>query len=184
MYIDLLQQKDYQKYALNLDLLKQIIEGNKKIKTIAIDEIQKLPQLLDEVHSLIFNYPDLQFILSGSSSRKIKKSDINLLAGRALIRNFHTFSILEIGANFNMTKALHFGTLPQVWNLKKSEEIKGYLTSYVQTYLKEEIQQEAAVRNLPSYLIFLQHFAERNGQVINLQNISNDTGIARTTLNG
>lgn len=137
------------------------------------------------MHSLIFESDNkLQFILTGSSARKLKKKNVNLLAGRALLRNFHPFSMLEIEDKFNLNESLKYGMLPQVWNLDSEEEKKDYLVSYVETYLKEEIQQEAAVRSLPSYLSFLEHFALRNAQVINLQNISNETGVARTTLNG
>lgn len=92
--------------------------------------------------------------------------------------------MLESEDKFNLNESLKYGMLPQVWNLDSEEEKKDYLVSYVETYLKEEIQQEAAVRSLPSYLSFLEHFALRNAQVINLQNISNETGVARTTLNG
>jgi predicted AAA+ superfamily ATPase len=183
--LDLLKAKDYQKFSTNLGLLREIIEGNPKIKMIIIDEIQKLPGLLDEVHSLIFESKGkLQFILTGSSARKLKRSNVNLLAGRALLRNFHPYSSVELDKNFDLEKCLRFGLLPEVWNIEDDEMIKDYLISYVDTYLKEEIQQEAAVRRLPSYLKFLENFASRNGQVINLQSVSSETGIARTTLNG
>lgn len=183
--IDLLRARDYQKYSTNLNLLREVIEGNPNFKVIVVDEIQKLPELLDEVHSLIFDSGNkLQFILTGSSARRLKKKNVNLLAGRALIRYFHPFSILEIDKKFNIDLALKFGMLPQVWNLEIEDEKKDYLTSYVDTYLKEEIQQEAAVRSLPSYLQFLEHFALRNAQVLNIQNLAGEIGIPRTTING
>lgn len=183
--IDLLRARDYQKYSTNLNLLREVIEGNPNFKVIVVDEIQKLPELLDEVHSLIFDSGNkLQFILTGSSARRLKKKNVNLLAGRALIRYFHPFSILEIDKKFNIDLALKFGMLPQVWNLEIEDEKKDYLTSYVDTYLKEEIQQEAAVRSLPSYLRFLEHFALRNAQVLNIQNLAGEIGIPRTTING
>lgn len=183
--IDLLKARDFQKYSTNLTLLREVVEGNPKFKIIVIDEIQKLPELLDEVHSLIFDSDNkLQFILTGSSARKLKKKNVNLLAGRALIRYFHPFSMLEVEKKFKIDLALKYGMLPQVWNLESEDEKKDYLTSYVDTYLKEEIQQEAAVRSLPSYLLFLEHFALRNAQVINIQNLAGEIGIPRTTING
>lgn len=183
--IDLLKARDYQKYSTNISLLREIVEANPDYKIVVVDEVQKLPELLDEVHSLLFDYKDkIQFILTGSSARKLKRKNINLLAGRALIRQFHPFSIQEIESRYKINDALKYGMLPQVWNLETEEEKKNYLTSYVDTYLKEEIQQEAVVRSLPSYLKFLEHFALRNGHVINLQNLSGEIGIARTTLNG
>lgn len=183
--IDLLKARDYQKYSTNLNLLREVIEGNPNIKTIVIDEIQKLPQLLDEVHSLIFDSKNrLIFILTGSSARKLKKKNVNLLAGRAVVRHFHPFSAIEIKSKFKIQLALKYGMLPQVWNLESEEDKKDYLVSFVDTYLKEEIQQEAAVRSLPSYLKFLEHFAIRNGHVINIQNLAGEIGVPRTTING
>ncbi len=184
--IDLLKAQDFQKYSTNLNLLREVVEGNPKFKTIVIDEVQKLPEILDEVHSLIFESSNkLQFILTGSSARKLKKKNVNLLAGRAVVRHFYPFSQVEIESQFNIERALKFGMLPQVWNLKGDEEAKkDYLSAYVDTYLKEEVQQEAAVRSLPSYLKFLEHFALRNGQVINLQNLAGEIGVPRTTLHG
>lgn len=185
LIIDLLKARDYQKYSTNLGLLREVIEGNPKLKVIVIDEVQKLPELLDEVHSLIFESNNkLQFILTGSSARKLKKKNVNLLAGRAVVRHFHPFSFREIELKFKIDTAIKYGMLPQVWNLKSEDEIKDYLTSYVDTYLKEEVQQEAAVRSLPSYLKFLEHFAIRNAQVINIQNLASEIGIPRTTING
>ncbi len=183
--VDLLRAREYQRFAANPSLLREMIEGKPSIKIVVVDEIQKLPILLDEIHSLIFDYgKKIQFILTGSSSRKLKKTQVNLLAGRALIRNFHAYSCLEIKKKFTLKQALSFGMLPEVWNLETEDEKKDYLSAYVQTYLQEEIQKEAAVRNLPAYISFLEHFALRNSQIMNIQNISRETGIARTTLNG
>jgi predicted AAA+ superfamily ATPase len=183
--IDLLKARDYQKYSTNFNLLRAVLEGNPNFKVIVIDEVQKLPELLDEVHSLIFESRNkLQFILTGSSARKLKKKNVNLLAGRAVVRYFHPFSMEEIRNKFKIQLALKYGMLPQIWNLHSEEEKKDYLIAYVDTYLKEEIQQEAAVRSLPSYLKFLEHFALRNGQVINIQSLAGEIGIPRTTING
>lgn len=183
--VDLLSSKTFQQYSLNLNLLREIVDANKKYKIIVIDEIQKLPALLDEVHSLIFDKEDeIQFILTGSSSRKLRRGGVNLLAGRAVIRNFHQFSMMELKSKFNIDKALEFGLMPKIWNLETDEEKKDYLYSYVDTYMKEEIQQEAAVRNISSYQKFLEHFAIRNGQVINISRLAGEIGIPRTSING
>lgn len=183
--VNLLSSRDYLQYSAHPYLLRQIVEGNPQYRTVVIDEIQKLPGLLDEVHSILFDYEDkIQFILTGSSARKLKTKNVNLLAGRALVRYFHPFSAMELGEAFDLKKALQYGLLPRVWNLNNREDIIDYLYSYVDTYLKEEIQQEASVRNLPGYLSFLEHFALRNAQVMNIQNLSGEVGIARTTING
>lgn len=182
--IDLLRSSDFLRFSNHPEELRANVEGSRP-KRVVIDEIQKVPSLLDEVHSLLFDFEEqVQFILTGSSARKLKRSRANLLAGRALVRRFHPLTGSEIGDNFGIEKALRFGLLPKVWNLETEAEKRDYLYSYVETYLREEIQQEASVRNLPSYTAFLEHFALRNAQVINLQNVSQETGIARTTLNG
>lgn len=183
--VDLLKAREFQRFSTNLSLLREIIEANPTYKVIVIDEIQKLPELLDEVHSLIYESNNkIQFILTGSSSRKLKRKNVNLLAGRALIRHFHPFSYLEIERKFKINLALKYGLLPEVWNLPTEEQKKDYLVSYVDTYLREEIQQEAAVRSLPSYFSFLEHFALKNSLVINIQALSQEIGVARTTISG
>lgn len=185
LVVDLLKSREFQRHSSNLSLLREILEGNPGYKIVVVDEIQKLPELLDEIHSLIFESENkIQFILTGSSARKLKRKNVNLLAGRALIRNFHPFSSQEIPEKFKLEMALKYGMLPEVWNKHDEDSKMDYLSAYVQTYLKEEIQQEAAVRSLPSYISFLDHFALRNSQVINLQNISNEIGVARTTIIG
>ncbi len=185
LIIDLLKNKDFHRFSTRPELLAEIVEGNPSYKTIVIDEIQKLPSLLDEVHALIFDHDSrIQFILTGSSARKLKKSNVNLLAGRALVRHFYPLSFSETKDVFNLENCLKFGMLPEIFSFETEAEKKDYLDSYVQTYLKEEIQQESLVRSLPSYLKFLEHFALRNAQVINLQNLSQEIGIPRTTISG
>jgi len=184
-YIDLLKSKEYLRFSQKPHELSEIIEANPSWKCIIIDEIQKAPQLLDEIHSLIFESKNkLKFILTGSSARKLKKSSTNLLAGRALIRKFHPLMATELKKKFSINESLRFGMLPRIWGLENQQERIDYLYSYVESYLKEEIQQEALTRNLPAYSKFLEHMAIRNSQVINLQNLSQQIGVARTTLKG
>ncbi|MBF0298475.1 MAG: ATP-binding protein [Oligoflexia bacterium] len=184
-YIDLLKSESFLRFSKHPQELSELITANPKWRCIIIDEIQKVPQLLDEVHSIIFESKNkIQFILIGSSARKLKRNNVNLLAGRALLRKFHPFTAFELGKSFKLQDSLEFGMLPRSWNLKSAEEKKDYLFSYVETYLREEIQQEALTRNLPAYSLFLEHMALRNAQVINLQNLSTQIGVARTTLKG
>ena len=141
--------------------------------------------LLNEVHSLIFDFEDkYQFALTGSSARKLKKENANLLAGRAITRQFFPLSSHELIDDFSIESILQYGSLPRVINLKTKEDKIDYLTSYVETYLREEIQQEAVVRNLQAYNRFLKHAAIMNGQVVNLSNISREAAIPRATLDG
>jgi predicted AAA+ superfamily ATPase len=171
--------------SADLGLLRQKVEALPKGSRVVIDEIQKLPELLDEVHALIFDYEeDYQFALTGSSARKLKKTHANLLAGRAVTREMFGLTARELNYDFQIDSMLKFGTLPKIHNLPTEEEKKDYLYSYVNTYLKEEIQQESAVRNLNSYHRYLKHAAIMNSQIMNANNLSRDAAVARSTIDG
>ncbi len=182
--IDLLRSSEFLELQSNPSSLRGRVEALPSKAKIVIDEIQKVPALLDEVHSLIFDHPGFQFALTGSSARKIRKAQANLLAGRAVRRQFFSLTSHELGEDFDLSEILHHGSLPESINLKSVAEKKDYLLAYVDTYLKEEIQAEAAVRNIPSYHRFLKHAAIMNGQVLNLNNISREASVKRATLDG
>jgi predicted AAA+ superfamily ATPase len=183
--IDLLKTETFLEMSTSPEKLRAYVEALPKNSRVVIDEIQRIPSLLNEVHSLIFDFEDqYQFALTGSSARKLKKENVNLLAGRALTRQFFPLSSHELGDDFSVEDVLQFGSLPRAVNLKKNEDKIEYLMSYVETYLREEIQQEAVVRNLQAYNRFLKHAAIMNGQVINLSNISREAAIPRATLDG
>lgn len=180
LYINLLLSKNYLSLAKNPSLLHEWVNAS-KAKWVVIDEIQKVPALLDEVHQLIFE-KNKRFILTGSSARKLKRNHANLLAGRALSKHFFTLTSNELNFDFKVEDILSFGNLPQVHNLSSSEDKIMYLESYVETYLREEIQQEALVRNLDSFHRFLEVSAILNGQVLNSSNIARETGVARSSV--
>ncbi len=183
--IDLLRSDRFLELSANPSALREKLDALKPRAKVVIDEIQKLPILLDEIHSYIFDSnKNLQFALTGSSARKLKKSNANLLAGRALNKKMFSLNSYEIGNDFDIEQILRFGTLPSVMNLKKESEKTEYLMTYVENYLKEEIQAEAAVRNLSSYHRFLKHAAIMNAQVLNVNNISKEASVARSTLDG
>lgn len=144
---------------------------------IVIDEIQKLPQLLDEIHDLI-ETEGLTFVLTGSSARKLKESGVNLLAGRAWQADLFPLCWAEIG-DFNLDSYLLHGGLPQVVTSDDKEE---ELDAYINTYLKEEIMAEALVRNLAHFSSFLRIAALSNSQQTNFANISRDTGVPVTSV--
>lgn len=150
-------------------------------KYVIVDEIQKVPPLLDEVHRLI-EETDKIFILTGSSARKLKRGGANLLAGRAFVYHLFALSCFEIGTQFDLEKALHFGTLPEIFSLENDEERGYYLRSYADTYLKEEISNEQLVRKLPPFRRFLEVAAQCNGKIINFANIANDVGVDAKTI--
>ncbi len=182
---DLLRSKTFLSLSADPSILRMEVEALPPGSRVLVDEIQKLPGLLDEIHAVIFDFDDsYQFALTGSSARKLKKAQANLLAGRAVRRAMFPLTMLEMADDFNLDSVLQFGSLPRVVGLKSAADRRDYLLSYVETYLKEEIQQEAAVRNLPSYHRFLKHAARMNGQVVNLSNISREASVARSTLDG
>lgn len=145
-----------------------------------IDEIQRVPSLLNEVHRLIED-SQLRFALSGSSARKLKRGGSNLLAGRA--DDLRLFPLLpeEIGSAFDLDSALRWGTLPAVW-LEDAAGKKNILRSYVSTYLREEIQAEGYVRNLPSFSRFLNLAAESIAQEVSYANIARETSVTSKTI--
>ena len=143
----MLDPKIEDRYRLNLNLLKEELEGNTKIKRVIIDEVQKLPRILDLVHQMI-EEKKIQFILSGSSAGKLKRGGANLLAGRAFMFYLYPLTHLELGEKFNLKKALEWGLLPQLIHLKTKSEKEEYLKAYTLTYLKEEIQAEQLIRKL------------------------------------
>lgn len=176
LYLDLLNPEIENRLIKNpgdlIDIVKALPDS---ITHIIIDEIQKAPKLLDVVHLLIEQKQKL-FIMSGSSARKLKHGASNLLAGRAIVYNLYPLSFLEIGEQFALDQALHFGTLPKLNELETEKEKQQYLMSYVYTYLKEEIKSEQLVRNLNPFRRFLEVAAQCNGKIINFANISRDVG--------
>lgn len=182
-YYDLLLSKEYTRLAANPSLLREEVESlDKKIKYIIVDEVQRVPELLDEIHFLIENSNIKRyFCLSGSSARKLKRVKANLLGGRAWIRNLYPLTHTEIGKDFNLTRALQFGTLPAVY-LGSDENAKESLEAYTETYLEEEIKAEALVRNIGAFIRFLKFAAYENGNIINFSNISRETATSHKTI--
>ena len=184
--INLLKSSEYLRYKRNPSILGQEVNALKRKNAwIVIDEIQKLPELLDEVHALLFESKNsYRFALSGSSARQLKRSQANMLAGRALSKKMFPLSKLEIGKDFNLSEALRYGQLPLSVTESTSKNKIEFLDAYIETYLKEEIQQEALVRNLDNFYRFLSIAALMNGQILNIANIARDVGVARSTVQG
>ena len=181
LYIDLLEPQTEDRYRLNPESLKQELAGKAQIKKVIIDEVQKLPRLLDVAHQLI-EEKNIQFILSGSSARKLKRGGANLLAGRAFVFYLHPFTSKELGQSFDLNTALCWGLLPHLFNLKSDSDKEEYLKAYALTYLKEEIQLEQIVRKLSPFRKFLEISAQMNGKVINYTKIARDIGVDTTTV--
>ncbi len=181
--VNLLKASQFMEYETNPSLLAKQVEALPEGSWVVIDEIQKLPELLDEVQDLISRFEDtISFCLTGSSARKLRSHHSNLLAGRAWTREMFPINSAEMDFDFDIDLILRFGTLPKVLRLPDLNEKKEFLSSYVRTYLKEEIQQEALVRNLSKYSRFLKHAAMMNAQVLNLSEVSREVGVKRSTL--
>jgi predicted AAA+ superfamily ATPase len=178
--IDLLDEAIYQAYLAQPHLLADELRALAAGSWVVLDEVQRLPALLNEVHRAIEGQR-LRFALLGSSARKLKREGANLLAGRALRLEMHPLVAEELGDDFSLDRALAWGTLPVVW---QSADPKGSLAAYARLYLREEIQTEAAVRNLPGFARFLPIAALFHGQVLNAAGLARDAGVSRTTVLG
>ncbi len=179
--INLLDSDMFFRLSDNPKDIESIIDAydfkDNKFKLVIIDEIQKIPQLLNEVHRLIES-KKINFLLTGSSARKLKKHHTNLLAGRARKAQLFPLTYFEI-PNFDLNRYLLYGGLPLAY---LSDQPKEVLHAYADTYLKEEVQAEALVRQLPTFTRFLRHSALSSGNMMNFANISNDTGIPAKTI--
>ena len=172
---DLLNSDTFSRLARNAGYIEEVCREN---RPIVIDEIQKMPSLLDEVHRLIESR-GFKFLLTGSSARKLRRGGVNLLGGRARVRNIHPFSASELGDRFDLDRAMNYGLLPGIWF---SDEPEDDLAGYVSLYLQQEIMQEGATRNLPAFSRFLEIAALSSGDQINYQSISSDAQIPRSTV--
>jgi len=179
---DLLDPLTEDKFARNPSELESIVKAlPKKVEYIIIDEVQKLPKLLDVVHRLIES-TEKYYIMTGSSARKLKHGASNLLAGRAFVYHLHTFSFIEIGNQFNLENALTWGLLPKIHSLADAESKKQFLDAYSHTYLKEEIWGEHFIRKLDPFRRFLEVAAQMNGKIINFSKIADDVGVDEKTI--
>jgi uncharacterized protein len=177
---DLLDEGLFQDYLRDPRLFGRELLRISPSQPVVVDEIQRLPALLNEVHRFIESRR-LGFILLGSSARKLKQAGTNLLAGRALRRVMYPLLPQELGPDFDLAEVLRFGSLPVIWGSSARAES---LEAYVQLYLKEEIQAEALVRNLPGFARFLPVAALFHGQVLSVAGLARDAGVARTTVSG
>ncbi len=181
-YLDLLNPALSRKYLLNPEVFLQELAALKpRPEWVIIDEVQKVPSLLDLIHQQIESTKQ-KFILSGSSARKLKRGAANLLAGRAFVYNLFPLTVKEIGNSFNLQEALHWGTLPKLLDLPDVQDKREYLRAYANTYLREEILQEQIIRKLEPFQRFLPVAAQMAGKVINYSKIAMDTGTSVPTI--
>ena len=179
--IDLLDPAAHREVAARPERLLEVVEVNPRRTQVVIDEIQKLPALLEVVHLLIERKGGRQFILTGSSARKLRRQGVNLLGGRAANYHLHPYMAAELGSRFRLATALRQGLLPVVWAAHEPETV---LKAYNGLYLREEVQMEGLVRNVGSFARFLEAMSFSHGTVLNLNNVSRECLVSRKTVEG
>lgn len=180
--VDLLQHDAFLRFSKDPALFRREVEAQRRagVRVVFVDEVQKVPALLDEVHGLI-ERGGIRFILTGSSARKLKRGGGNLLAGRAVTRRLHPLTMRELGNQFDLARTLRLGSLPAVAT-SGEEEGRDLLRTYGETYLREEIQAEAVVRNLGSFGRFLDVAAAQCGEILNYTAVGRDAALATRTV--
>lgn len=174
IYLDLLEAEVFNDLLANPQRLENFIPKDFN-DWIIIDEVQRIPELLNEAHRLI-EKERYKFILTGSSARKLRRKGPNLLGGRALTYSLHPLTVMELGKDFDLNHSLKYGQLPSVYI---ESDPKAYLESYVKTYLEEEVRQEGLTRNLSAFSRFLEAASFSQGSVLNISSVARDCHIER-----
>lgn len=170
-WVDLLKADEYRRYLQNPERLREEL-AHRSPTQVVIDEVQKVPALLDEIHWL-HEHRGLRFALCGSSARKVRRGGANLLGGRALRYELHGLTAAELGRDFDLDRLLDRGYLPRVFGSTRSRQL---LESYVADYLKEEVAAEGLVRKLPTFATFLESAALADTELVNFSTIARDCG--------
>ena len=181
LIINLLEPDTFRRFAARPETLLDLVRGMSKLKPVIIDEVQKVPEILDAIHQLLEEKRGLQFVLTGSSARKLNRTGSDLLAGRAVMKTMHPFMATELEKHFNLEKALHNGLLPVIF---ASSTPKESLRSYTALYLKEEVQLEGFVRNIGSFARFLEAVSFSHASVLNISNLARECEVERKTVEG
>jgi predicted AAA+ superfamily ATPase len=181
LYIDLLLPDVFRNYAARPERLREVVHAERGKKTVIIDEIQKVPELLEVVHNLIEEKRGIQFILTGSSARKLRRAGVNLLGGRLLMQHMHPFMAAELKDLFDLDEALQLGMIPLVFN---STAPLPTLQAYVDLYLREEVQMEGLTRNIGNFSRFLESVSFSHGALLNISNVARECQIERKLVEG
>lgn len=176
LWIDFNDSEQVRFYSAGPERLREAVSAEPKKKTVVIDEVQRVPEILPMVHSLIESDKSRQFVLTGSSARKLKRTGVDLLAGRALLKTMHPFFAAELGSEFDIGDAMHYGMLPLLYGSKEKNSI---LRTYIALYIKEEVQPEGIVRNIGNFSRFIETMSFSHGSVLNMATIADESGIER-----
>ena len=179
--VDLLHPATLQRFRARPERLFEVVRAEPAGRVIVIDEVQRVPELLSATHALIEEGQDRRFVLTGSSARKLRRSGVDLMAGRAVVRTMHPFMAAELGDAFDLPAALQRGMLPLVLGAADPlDTLQGYLAVYV----REEVQMEGLVRNLDGFSRFLETVCFSHGQLLNVSNIARDSSVSRKAVEG
>ncbi|GMR24577.1 MAG: ATP-binding protein [Acidobacteriota bacterium] len=179
IWIDLLDPEEYRRYLARPERLRGRIAAEPQKRVVVVDEIQKVPALLDVVHQVVETEGAPRFVLTGSSARKLRRAGVDLLAGRAILRSLHPFMAAELGSQFDLDSALVRGLVPLVWDSDRADDV---LRTYVATYVKEEVQSEGIVRHLDSFSRFLETISFSHTGVLNVTEVSRESEVNRNTV--
>lgn len=179
--IDLLDPETVRSMSARPERLRELLAARPDARQVLVDEVQKLPDLLEVAHLLIEEKRNVQFIFTGSSARKLRRAGVNLLGGRAAQKSLHPFMAAELGSGFQLDEALRLGMLPVVLSAKDPVEI---LRAYNGLYLREEVQMEGLVRSVGSFSRFLEAISFSHGAVLNLASVARECQVNRKTVEG
>ena len=181
LWIDLLKPDVFRAYIAKPERITELIHGNPEKNVVIIDEVQKVPELLSAIHSLIEEKTNKQYILTGSSARKLKRTGIDLLAGRILLKTLHPFLLSELTFDLPFDQILHYGLLPIVISSKNPKDV---LDTYVSLYIREEVQMEGLVRNIGNFSRFLEAISFSHASILNISNVARECEVERKVVEG
>ena len=181
IWIDMLDPETQRLFQARPERLQERIDGQPQVTDVVIDEVQKVPALLDVVHKLVEGERPLRFILTGSSARKLRRGAANLLAGRLTELHMHPFMAAELGDGFQLQRALEVGLVPLIWSATEPQHT---LRAYASLYLQEEVQAEALVRNVGAFARFLEAISFSHGSLLNLSEVARECQVGRKTVEG
>jgi predicted AAA+ superfamily ATPase len=179
--IDLLAPEQHRAYLARPERLREVVLAGASSSTIVLDEVQRVPALLDVVHEFIESGIPQRFVLTGSSARKLRRSGANLLAGRAVERSLHPFMAAELGEGFDLDRALEIGLVPLV---HAADEPVSVRDTYLSLYIREEVQSEGMVRDLGGFARFLEAVSLSHGSVLNVAGVARECEVSRKTVEG
>jgi predicted AAA+ superfamily ATPase len=181
LWINLLEPDLHRQFAARPERLAEVLGGSSGKKTVVIDEVQKVPELLTVVHQFIERKEGFRFILTGSNARKLKRSGIDLLAGRAVVAFAHPFMAAELESSFTLDEALRLGTVPLILSAAEPEKT---LAAYVMLYVREEVMAEGLVRDIGGFSRFLEAISFSHASLLNIAEVSRECEVSRKTVEG